>query len=572
MSFDGNILAEFAPDGRQLAFQTGINQKNSVDIYPLDESTDFTVTSSLVDTIEYESHDLSLSSVLFHGWCTTDVNVDTGSRPGSAKRKLDGDAATRNARSENLFVNAFEGGQLVVFSASGKNIINIIKNKHEFLHVDTAGRYIWVLDSEKVVKKFDCLGSKTSKTFTLIDGKDQDIKSFKIVYANEEHEAITKLVIVTEEDLFLIDGSKRRPSTIMNMKISDYHDCVLTADGKKLVIAHGKTVQLFDLDSKASIHEWEYDSRHVSIWNNFVTILTINGELIICDISNTYEKVTTVKIPNYQIMGSVPVGDNKLLVSWLNVNEPNFKVLDAELLFKNNDVILQEIALSNADTFTAKDSPIQSPACDVKEQAREMKNSQKKERRPTVNEELYASKTLLELLDRPVPQQNHKIVEIALSDAWSESKIQAFVSAPFVNKQHGTRLISILSSQLEDNIWDSNPRLSMWIRWFFVVQKVNLKDSKEAKKSIKHIKSALKPSVSALPVLLGMQGRLEMLQKHIELRDDLSQLSVKESENILEKENQYKDQLEDNSKGNTDSTLYINGENDEFVDAPEYVK
>lgn len=84
-SFD--LVASFSHDSTRFAFQASVAQKNNVDIYPLDETKDYVVNSSLVNHIDYETNDMKVSDVVFFGWCS-DL-VDTQSL--NIKRKLDED-------------------------------------------------------------------------------------------------------------------------------------------------------------------------------------------------------------------------------------------------------------------------------------------------------------------------------------------------------------------------------------------------------------------------------------------------------------------------------------------------
>lgn len=221
-----------------------------------------------------------------------------------------------------LFVNGFPDGRIVVYSSNGKDIVNIIKNKKEILGADTDESDIWILDSDKVVKKLQYNNSKPLKTFTLVDGKDDEIVHFQILHQNG-----TLLVcIITKQMVYIVDPS-RRPSTKYSFEISDAVACEFSSDGKYLLIANNEELIAYDLkeDSKL-IQSWPVQVKTLKTLDDLIMALTTDGKINNYKIGEADKVCSIVVNEDLEIIDFTPINSKQqVLISWLNVNEPNFE-------------------------------------------------------------------------------------------------------------------------------------------------------------------------------------------------------------------------------------------------------
>lgn len=93
-----DLVASFSHDSTRFAFQASVAQKNNVDIYPLNETKDYVVNSSLVSHIDYETNDMKVSDVIFFGWCSDLIDTQSS----NIKRKLDEDEGTGEQVSKDV--------------------------------------------------------------------------------------------------------------------------------------------------------------------------------------------------------------------------------------------------------------------------------------------------------------------------------------------------------------------------------------------------------------------------------------------------------------------------------------
>lgn len=167
-----------------------------------------------------------------------------------------------------------------------------------------------------------------------------------------------------------------------------------------------------------------------------------------------------------------------------------------------------------------------------------------------------------------------------MSGSWTEPEIKKFILTKINTVDHLSKIFLTISKSITQNPWNEENLLPLWLKWLLTLKsgELNSIKDKHTKKNCKHLKSALRSSEEILPVLLGIQGRLEMLRRQAKLREDLAQLSMQEGEDdeieVIEHSNVISNPLQDQAspveKLEPDSIVYANGESDEFVDASEY--
>ncbi|KAL6949712.1 hypothetical protein ACO0QE_000368 [Hanseniaspora vineae] len=528
-----NSICAFSKDASLFAFQPA-SQKNIINVYPLDQSDGYKPKSTLVKPIDYEKDDLSLEDIEGVAWISD--NVDTG-----VKRKNDGVEINGN-KSTNLsvFVNCFSQGKIVFYEEG--SIVNIIKNKHDIIGLKPHGKTIWILDSDKTVKNFAYNQTKPLKTFHLIDGKNDDIFLFDIL---EAADGKILLAVVTEKEVFVLDPSKRRPATVEKF---DVFGCVgIKIMGNKYVIADLNSIKVFENGSV--VREWPFESEKLEAWGSDKIIATaVNGSLSVFDLQQGL-CISNIVVNDAEIIDSAVLNDETLLVAWLNVNEPNFSIVA-------NDALEPQLIISNGKNAEA-DIP-KSPIAEEEDSIEDVPAKASKKEKKDILESLTNAFNENKDIDQ--------IVDIIESDKWNEDMIKNFV-ANKITKQNSIAIYESLSQHVAKNPWNDNHNCSLFLKWILILFNVHVskKVSPTVNKTNKNLKHSLSSTSSTLPLLLSIQGKVEMLVAQAELRKEMQELSLDPSAADIE---QNEDPvLAEEEDDNEENIQYVNGEeNDELED------
>ncbi|CCE65382.1 hypothetical protein TPHA_0L00250 [Tetrapisispora phaffii CBS 4417] len=543
------MVGYFSLDGSQFAFQANIAQKNFVDVYPLDSSNNFNVNSSLVTRIDYESNDLIADEALFMGWCTSPATTAS-----KLKRDTDGEGIPKADNQENYFVSVFPEGKIVVFAPNGKDIVNIIKNKHEITHTDISDEFIWIVDADNTVKKFQFSETKPAKTFHLTDGKNEEIVHFQILNSGSN----PIVAVASEQTVYIIDASKRKPSTVAKLDVFGALTCQLLDSDDKIAIATVETLSVFDLSTGEIINTWKIQSEKIKKNGNLLFSVNVDGNLSILDMKNG-KLVNTISVNKTEIIDFSIIGDS-LMVAWLNVNEPNFKKLSIEDIKKEKSIELKSGAEESESVIDQKKT-----IDDIKVE----ETGKKIKKKVSKAEQDETSNELIILLD--TDGKNDEILSNITSESWNRDRINKFIKIRLTADSQILKLFNLLSDIVENNIWNIDDRILTWLEWLLTLKSsyLNSSKSKQVAKKLKHFKVSLKTSAETLPILIGIQGKLEMLKRQALLRKELTQLKLENDKNeivnIDEGETNVKDK--DDSE---DNITYVNGESDAFFDASEF--
>ena len=573
MSSDSGLIASFSQDGSQFAFQAGIAQKSSIDIYPLDASNNYEVNSSLVNHLDYENHDLNSSEKIFVGWCSENADDSAAT---STKRKLDNDEGEEISRNTtNSFVSVFEDGQVVTFSSTGKDITNIYRNKDKILAVDTTGSYIWILDSDECVKKLEHNKTKPIKTFHLTDGKNEEIIQFQVLHFSgaDSNEDGIYLAIASEQKLYIIDPSKRRPTTVATFDVFGTLCCTFSEDGKYLVVATIDKVTVYDFESKSEVQSWELQVERLVAVNDFIFALNVNGNLSVLKISEE-EPLSTIVVQNSEVIDFKQVSNN-IMLAWLNVNEPNFKLLSIDNIIGNKEIIINETSEAEKEQEESKEQ--QSAEAEITETVPEV-TKVKKTKKVTKSEQTELAVKLIKALSHDKHKSDDKaVIEILLSESWNDQRIISFINTQLTTESLTGALVNKIVAELQSNVWIESDNLNIWLKWTLMLKNIPHSTiyDKKPKKNMKHLKNNLKASSQTLSTLLGIQGRLDLLNRQATLREELSKLSLDDgnASAAIDEGEEGEVAIANGAQENADeeSMIYVNGENDVFVDASDHV-
>ncbi|CUS24948.1 LAQU0S22e00782g1_1 [Lachancea quebecensis] len=543
MTVDSELISSFSPDAQKFAFKSNNLQRKYVDLYPLSNVNDYKVTSSLVDHIDYESGDLKLDDLKYIAWCSS---LARGGAISSKRRNTEVESSsgeTSSSTPEPYFVNVFKGGKIVIFSPTGKDIINIIQNKQEILGVGAAGPIIWILDEEKTVKEFDYRSSKPLKTFHLNEGKEDHIEHFELL--NIQGKPV--IALFTESLLYVIDPSKRRPSTILKLKFKWGRRCIPGPTGC-IIVAGSEEIQVVDLKTGSVICKRALLASDIKFCDSKVYALSTEGELHILRVEDL-EPTCLIKCQRTKILHFTFV-DSSVIIAWLNVNEPKFEQISFKQTSEKNEIIFQLEESNNIHNAKPQEET-SGAASDIKE----LKSKASKDKQ---NVTLASLIQILEEND-----QSKKILENIKSDVWSEDLIKNAVVSE-LSERNVRVIFDTISKEIAGNPWSGTQKYALWFKWLLTFHHVFLLSGQEnnSNKKLKQVKSSLRTSSDVYSQLLAMKGKLEMLSEQAKLREEFSRTSLEDEIS----------QPQGSDNAEEKKLVYANGEGDEYVDALEYAE
>ncbi|QLG73062.1 hypothetical protein HG535_0E01460 [Zygotorulaspora mrakii] len=558
MTSSSAIVAGFSQDVHNFAFQTNFAQKNAVDIYPLDAANDYSVNSSLVSHIDYESNELKASEVIFSGWC----NLSSKESGKKTKRKRDDEKnniTEEGTYTENFYVNVFSSGKVVVFSSGGKQIVNIIQLKQELSYADTVGSHVWILDSGKIIKKFQYNQSKASKSLHLVNLEgfnDEAVVNFQVLTKGSN----SLLGVSCEAHFYLIDPNKKKSLILAKYNVNASIASEFSKDGKNIIIATTSQILIYDFPSGNVVRKWQEDVSKMKIVDEFILILNSVGELSVFSL-NKEGCICKITVMESEIIECTSI-ENSIMIAWLDVNEPKFKTVPFQEIIASDKIVLNEdiegnTALSETDRITRKNS------IDGDEEDNTV--SPKKVSKAEQDE---LTQSLISTLDSG--DDIEQITSIMQLDTWSEQRIKSFILIQLQTVVATKRLLEAAIMKLQENLWAKSNSIFIWFKWLITLKGDSFL-TKDFRKQLKLIKIGLRSSTETLPTLLGIQGRLELLKKQEQMRVEFAKLNFVEDE--VDAENIEYGEAQGDTGDNDDaedSISYANGEGDTFVDASEH--
>ncbi|SCV01671.1 LAME_0G17744g1_1 [Lachancea meyersii CBS 8951] len=546
MISNGDIIASFSPHAKTFAFRSNGLQRKYVDLYPLREVSDYQVTSSQVYHIDYESDDLQLKDLKLTTWCSEKMAGSKTKRKFPESESSAGEQPEKAEIAEEYFVNIFTGGKIVVFSPSGKEIVNIIKNKQEILGVGSSGATFWILDADKTIKHFDYRSSKPLKTFHLVDGKNDEITKLQVL----EWQDKVLLAVFTTTNLYIVDPSKRRPSTVVNMDLPMGKHCILGADGQ-LIIAALDRIHVVELKTGKIVSKWNFQAAELRYHDGKVVAQSIDGLVFVFELGSQSE-ICSIKCQRSKII-SFTLVNSSIIIAWLNVNEPKFEHLTLKEMLESPEIVFNQESETSPDNAEVAEAEFNTDST---------KTSQKSKAK--VKEEDIVAE-LIESLDSS--EDSSRTFQILDSSAWSETLIKQVVGLELsdVNIQ---RVFHVLSRAIAQNPWSTSGNCSLWFKWLLTLRhdKIAPADNRASQKGLKQMRSSLRPSNDAYSLLLSIKGKLDMLSEQAKLRKEFASISL----NSDGSNSTYKDK--DDELLQEQEPVYVNGEGDEYVDAVDYAE
>lgn len=526
------------------------------------------------------NQDFGGDEILDMAWCDDDLSKikDLATQ----KRKRRTSSASNNlseketikerlqllVETNQIFVCLFKSGALVMYE--NEKIVNMVKLKSEVVAIKTFKNKIYVLDKDSMIKIFDTRTKKQLKSFTLIDGKNEDINTFHILKSSiESHEDAVELMLATDDFVYIINPSGRRPALIRKIELTGCFDLKHIPEKNMYVILTIDSIILYNYANEEIEKKWQFEGERLECCYNantdklyIVSFSLTHNSLFVFD-SDYKNWVSNIIVKNSDIVEFQPIttsnakktSDNntRLIVSWLNINEPRFQIfelgekhLDKTIIIDNllpvEEMIIEDKHHNLEDKEKSKKHYEDEES---KEKAREAqeKEAELKLANSSANEKNKRFDELLEAIKQNTTDfsTNDVVMKLVINQIWTEDLVKEFIitkldqdepeddKSKSKNKDKNSYIFSFyekLSKHISSNPWQNNKNSCLFIKWILTVTNVfvSKKISPTINKTNKVLEKNLSQSTDTLSSLLSVQGKLEMLIAQEELRLEMGEL------------------------------------------------
>lgn len=514
-------LGKFNADASFYATKTSKLGKNEIHIYPLQhENSKITAPTSLSSSFELDSQDELVS----FEW----IQNEDQSKGKRLKRRHSVNGSTQESSNSLSYLAAsFKSGTILVYSPFKKEIINEFKTDLEISALASSLKTFWVAASNEV-HEFELNESKSKKQITLPIGLN-NVSSIKHTIIDDEEFLLVggnKLVVynITKDELIneypVPKGKKLQTNSIA---YTDNHVSI-SREGDSNIY----TYSLTNRKSHSTLSASKNIESLTAIDDNTIAALLENGSIeIFKNITDSKgdSSAFSINTNNKEIgFSSFTVSRNKLAISWFDL-EPKFQLIKISGDSTDIEIDIKHTAKAKKQE---KRVPQENPAELTADSELEVRDSD------------FASVIEKELKE-PV-----KLLTILISNP-DLNKIK--YTASQLESETAVELFKILKERVEINPSESYV-FNEWIKWLLLSQSSVINSSI----NLKSLKSTYSKSLKQLPNLLSLQGRLEMLQSQLQLRNQIANSEVLEAPS--------KDPVEKAEE----SIVYVNGENDEEDD------
>lgn len=513
-------LGKFNADASFYATKTSKLGKNEIHIYPLQyENSKITAPTSLSSSFELDSQDELVS----FEW----IQKEDQSKGKRSKRRHSVNGSTHESSSSLTYLAAsFKSGTILVYSPFKKEVINEFKTDLEISALASSSNTFWVAASNEV-HEFELNESKSKRQITLPIGLN--VSSIKHTIIDDDEFLLVggnKLVVynITKDELIneypVPKGKKLQTNSIA---YTDNHVSISRKGDSSIY-----TYSLTNRKSHSTLSASENIESLAAVDDNTIAALLENGTIEIFKNfvdSKGDSSAFSIKTNNRDFgFSSFTISRNKLALSWFDL-EPKFQLI--KIANDSRDV---EIDIKHTTKAGKQEKRV------PQDIAVELQADPELE----VRDSDFAS-VIEEELKEPV-----KLMTILISNS-DLNKIK--YTASQLSSESAVELFKILKERVEINPSESHV-FNEWIKWLLLSHSSAINSSI----NLKSLKSAYFKSLKQLPNLLSLQGRLEMLQSQLQLRNQIANSEVLEATS--------RDPVEKAEE----SIVYVNGENDEEDD------
>ena len=456
-----------------------------------------------------------------------------------------------------IFVCLFKSGSLVMFE--NEKIVNIVKLKSDVVSIKSFKNKIYVLDTDSMIRIFDTRSKKQLKSFTLIDGKNETINAFHILKSSiETHDDAVELMLATDDFVFIINPSGRRPVLTRKIEITGCFDLKHIPEKKMYAILTIDSIMLYDYENEEFAQTWQFEGERLEVCydslkkNLYIISFSLTHNSLFIFEANYKKWISNIVVKNSDIVEFQPITNqgknhtNKLIVSWLNINEPRFRIFELSEKNLDQNIIIdnllpvEKMIIENKDHNLEdkeklkrhyEDEEYWEKQKEAREKEEELKltNSSKNEKNKRFDELIEAIK-----LKTSDCTEDDVVMKLVINQVWTDELAKEFIVKRFdveeKDEKSKDNLLFIfyekLSKHITMNPWQNNKNSTLFIKWILTLNNVfvSKKISQTINKTNKSLERSLEQSCETLPSLISIQGKLEMLIAQEELRIEMAEI------------------------------------------------
>lgn len=516
------LFGKFDSTASFYASKTSKLGKNEIHLYPLQhEASKITAPTSLSSSFELDSE----SELVNFDW----IQQEESSKNKRSKRRHSVNGSGHESSSNLSYLAAsFKSGTILVYSPFKKEVINEFKTNLPISVLTSSSNSFWVAASTDVYEY--ALNDSKPKNQISLPKSLKEITTIKhTIIGGDEYLLVggNKLVVynITKDELVVeYPAPKGKKSITINSIAYTNNHVAISRNGES-------NIYVYSLTNKRA-HRTLTASGNVEsltgVDDSTIGALTKDGVIEIY--KDAFNENTTT--PSFSIktnksdigFSSLWFSRGQLYLSWFDF-EPKFETVKLSEISDDLEINIQHVSKTSKQDNRVAEQIVADIEVDESLEVRELE---------------FASVIEKNLKDPS------KLLTILVSNS-DLNKIK-FTSTE-LTPEIAVELFRILKERVESNPSESAV-FNNWIKWLLMAHSGPISHVM----NLKSLKGAYSKSLKQLPNLLSLQGRLEMLQSQLQLRNQIASNEVLDTN------------TRDPVERAEESIVYVNGENDEGDD------
>lgn len=425
-------------------------------------------------------------------------------------------------------------GDVIVFAPSKASVLFTLSSNKSESNTSAAikdisvvgGNIIWTVSEDGLVTEWDLSKEKALTSFVVDNARTALLGGDSLLAVGDAEGKILKVDPKSGDSIttILADGSVK----------------ALVRAGDLLLAAGEKTISVLrDNEIVKKISTTTGFISKINTYENVLAALSVTGSVELFHLTVLDDEV--VDTENEEIKPFLVVKSKKINNIYLTST--------LELLInKSSENEFESIKLKNSSNDFVTGTISLDPSADVKDQTQQGDDES--------NDDFESSSILSTpeaystALVQALKADDESLLDMYVSQRVSEEFVQVTL------RKLDRDLAAVLVTKLTDRIKKQPNRifsLTIWIKWILLTYGGYLLTLPETAQSMLLFKDLLTSKMTVLPKLLGLQGRLDMLQAQMTLRKDVEKIQPQSHE---------EDEDDDDEEQENDAVLIVNGEED----------
>lgn len=534
------------------------NGRNEIQIYHIDKSIGKpTISQSSTVKVNLDAHE----TILDYCWVNSSSVEDFNSPKKRAKRNQRDELQNNDEITSVSLVLSIKGGDILIASPNSDKIVNRISNENELFRLSQSLNEdsIYGITENSTIEEISLSSNKLIKGTQFNEDRDITyLKSVKYEIGSKGNKS--QYILLGSQNLYLADISKiprkalvsRFPVPKTNNPITNIIQSNIDANIIYVTRASEKEVYIYNLSDPKFTELFSADSTIMDL-----QLISTENEEALAIITDK-----AVQMFNYKIgtrceiltnhddarFSNIFLSGTTLMGVWYDVNEPKFTEIN--WTFSSTGAIKVPIEYNRLNNVTelAENNIIIPDSIEINNLA---------------STELFDK--LVSLLNKDgIDQQG--IFDLCSSNDDEiniKEAVKLFSTSSDITPDSINVLFGVISSEVARDPSKSTA-LSIWLKWLLLAHGGYIAKQPQNNRTLKNLQQGLTDGLKVMPILLGIQGRLQLLKAQTELRESLYNNNDDDSEDDM-------DETEGNITAgtNSESFYFANGENDDFDSADD---